>query len=337
VRFNGTTNPDINMMEYQSRMAPNDTDDQLAKMFQHSLKDAALRWFHRLPEGSIDSFGALRDAFIERYACSRSGPKDLSTLFRMKQGSRESLKDFAKRFKDEALQLENVREHKAMICVAFREAIRAGSDIWTSLTKSTPRTMGALEAKIVKYERLEENRPKTNEKVNAVAVQPTSSAQSQTSEKGKKRKIEHQAAQPAAKAQRHMRAFTRLTISLDELLGKIKNRNYFEWPKEGDAIVTLDEEDPFRYCHYHEGSGHWTRQCVAFKELVEKLLKDGYLHEYVANPKPGATANTNRQIVEVEEEPILVILDQAEVGRHGTGPGGFDKAKAELGAAPPSA
>ena len=63
--------PYDHMLYFNQAMILNAGDDQLlCKVFPTSLKGPVLAWFHKLPRGSINTFGELWVAFVSQYLCS---------------------------------------------------------------------------------------------------------------------------------------------------------------------------------------------------------------------------------------------------------------------------
>ena len=69
--YDGSSNPYDHMLHFTQAMILNAGDDRLLyKVFPTSLKGPALAWFHKLPRGSINSFGELWAVFVSQYLCS---------------------------------------------------------------------------------------------------------------------------------------------------------------------------------------------------------------------------------------------------------------------------
>ena len=63
--YDGSSDPYDHMLHYNQAMILSAGDDMLLyKVFPASLKGPALAWFHKLPRGSINTFGELWAAFI---------------------------------------------------------------------------------------------------------------------------------------------------------------------------------------------------------------------------------------------------------------------------------
>ena len=69
--YNGSSDPYDHMLHFNQEMILNDGDDRLlCKVFLASLKGPALAWFHKLPRGSINTFGELWATFVSQYLCT---------------------------------------------------------------------------------------------------------------------------------------------------------------------------------------------------------------------------------------------------------------------------
>ena len=70
----------------------------MCKVFPSSLEPVAMRWFDRLDEGSISSYGGLTRTFRARFmTCSRV-PRPLDYLMSMEMKERETLKTYFDRY-----------------------------------------------------------------------------------------------------------------------------------------------------------------------------------------------------------------------------------------------
>ena len=69
--YDGSSDPYDHMMHFNQAMILSAGNDCLScKVFLASLKGPALAWFHKIPRGSINSFGKLWATFISQYLCS---------------------------------------------------------------------------------------------------------------------------------------------------------------------------------------------------------------------------------------------------------------------------
>ena len=97
--YDGSTDPYDHMLHFNQTMILNAGNDCLmCKVFLASLKGPALDWFHKLPRGSINSFGELWAAFISQYLCSIRHKGNTSSLQTILKREDESIRDFTRRF-----------------------------------------------------------------------------------------------------------------------------------------------------------------------------------------------------------------------------------------------
>uniref|UniRef100_A0A2N9EZE4 Uncharacterized protein n=1 Tax=Fagus sylvatica TaxID=28930 RepID=A0A2N9EZE4_FAGSY len=64
-----------------------------------------------------------------------------------------------------------------------------------------------------------------------------------------------------------------------KILPQIKNKPYFVWPAKLGGDPASRESKP--YCAYHRERGHLTESCSNYKALLEELVRDGHLHQFV--------------------------------------------------------
>ena len=69
--YNGSSYPYDLMLHFNQAMILNAGNDRLlCKVFPTNLKGPALAWFHKIPKGSLKSFGELWATFVSQYPCS---------------------------------------------------------------------------------------------------------------------------------------------------------------------------------------------------------------------------------------------------------------------------
>ena len=98
--YNGSSDPYDHMLHFNQAMILNAKDDRLlCKVYPASLKGPALAWFHKLPRGSINSFGKLWTTFVSQYLCSVRQKGNISSLQAILKQEDESIREFTCRFK----------------------------------------------------------------------------------------------------------------------------------------------------------------------------------------------------------------------------------------------
>ena len=79
--YDSSSDPYDHMLHYHQAMILKAGDDRLlCKVFPASLKGPALAWFHKLPRGSINTFGELWVAFVSQYLCSVRQKGNINSL-----------------------------------------------------------------------------------------------------------------------------------------------------------------------------------------------------------------------------------------------------------------
>ena len=199
----------------------------LCRSFPTTLKRAAKEWFTKLPTLSIDSFKQLGSAFLCHFV-GRQRPKRLANhLFTIKQGEKETLWSYVKRFTRETLEVDEV-DNKVQL-TTFKARLKS-REFMVSLAKNPPKIMAEMLLKAQKY---------MNAKDTLAAIKNVE----KTGDKGKKeddrrgRKRERPNRRPSDENKRkdertlQMVKFTPLVMSVDKILAQIKDEHYLKWPK----------------------------------------------------------------------------------------------------------
>ena len=97
--YNGMTDLDDHIAQYKQQMfmtaIPRDLREAyMCKGFGSSLIRPTLQWYTNLPNNSICSFAQLIDTFVEQFASSRKLEHDSQHPNTIRQGSKESLRDY---------------------------------------------------------------------------------------------------------------------------------------------------------------------------------------------------------------------------------------------------
>ena len=137
-------------------MILNTGDDRLlCKVFPASLKGPTLAWFHKLPRGSINSFGELWVVFVSQYLCSGRQKWNISSLHAILKREDESIRDFTRRFR-QAVQQIDIYSMDAVL-QNFRRSFRPTTPFFQSLSLDPPATMEELYRQADKFSTLEDN------------------------------------------------------------------------------------------------------------------------------------------------------------------------------------
>ena len=120
----------------------------LCRSFPTALKGVAREWFTKLSMSSVDNFEQLSNAFL-RHFIRRQRPKRLADyLLTIKQGEKETLRSYVKRFTQETLE-EDEADYKVQL-TTFKARLRS-RDLVASLVKNPPKTMAEMLLKAQKH------------------------------------------------------------------------------------------------------------------------------------------------------------------------------------------
>ena len=85
----------MHVSHYRQVMAGHRRNDALmCLIFPASLGELDLKWFKRLPEGSIERWQQLAEAFVTRFKTNTRTPKEVNHLLGVKMESGGSLKAY---------------------------------------------------------------------------------------------------------------------------------------------------------------------------------------------------------------------------------------------------
>ena len=93
--YEGSSDPYYHMLHFNQAMSLNAVNNQLlCKVFPASRKGPALAWFHKLPRGSLNTFGELWVSFVSQYLCSVRHKGSISSLQSILKRDDGSIRDF---------------------------------------------------------------------------------------------------------------------------------------------------------------------------------------------------------------------------------------------------
>ncbi|MQM14764.1 hypothetical protein Taro_047699, partial [Colocasia esculenta] len=106
VPYDGTTDPADHIHGFESHMVFHGASDATnCCAFPATLKETARAWFEALPTGSISSFHQLKKSFRDNFLGGRLQSRTAASLLSVRKKKGESLWDYIKRFRTEALRI----------------------------------------------------------------------------------------------------------------------------------------------------------------------------------------------------------------------------------------
>ena len=120
----------------------NHIDALMYRVFPSSLGDLRLKWFDKLPAGTIWSFHQLTESFVTLFVINTKAPKGVVSLLTLQKGKNESLCNYNKLY----LELYNRIEEcsKELDVVSYRLGLTLREKLWEELILSPPTNLRDL-------------------------------------------------------------------------------------------------------------------------------------------------------------------------------------------------
>ncbi|XP_028089000.1 uncharacterized protein LOC114289464 [Camellia sinensis] len=269
----------------------------MCKVFPSSLGETGLRWFDRLPVGSIHGWKQLSEEFLARFVSNTKIPKEPDTLFGLRKEQEKTLRNYARRHWEEYNDLEENVCSEQMAVMSFKYGLRPESKLRQSLTKRPATALKDLRARIEQYARLEDDQ---------IPIEETSAEQTarhkKRTDRGEHRGI---AVNEVDKSKSHETVVTVFNEPIYQILEKIKREPFFVWPPKmlGDPA----RRNQKLRCTYHQDMGYMTQNYRALKQHLEDLVAAGHLRDYINQDKEVAELGNLPPEPNVEHPPRLII------------------------------
>ncbi|XP_075658918.1 uncharacterized protein LOC142628762 [Castanea sativa] len=241
------------------------------RLFSTTLKRAAREWFTKLPTSSIDNFEQLSSSFLRHFVGGQLLRRPVDHLLTIKQGEKETLRSYVKRFTRETLEVDEADDRVQLI--TFKARLKS-KEFVVSLTKNPPKTMVEMLLKAQKYMNAED----------ALAVIKDKGKTSE--EKGRKEeerrgwKREHSDRQTNDGGKRRdEKAHRTMSTTSNDL---------------GHYVRHLTYADRKKYCCFHKDHNHYIEDCIDLKEQIEELIRKGKLQRFVKKGGPSRTRDDDK-------------------------------------------
>ncbi|XP_075655075.1 uncharacterized protein LOC142625275 [Castanea sativa] len=254
--FDGLKDPLDHLNTFKTTLGLQQPPDEiLCRSFTTTLKGTALEWFTKLPTSSIDSFETLGIAFLRHFVSGQCPKRPADHLLTIKQGEKETLRSYVKRFTRETLEVDEADDKVQL--TTFKAGLKSRKFV-VSLAKNPPKTMAEMLLKAQKY-------------MNAEDALAAIKDVEKTEEKGKRednrkgRKRERPDRRPTdgnkRKDERTPRTvkFTPLVIPIEKILARIKDEHVLKWPRPLHSFPNMRDKN--KYCRFHKDHGHYTKDC----------------------------------------------------------------------------
>ena len=203
-------------------------------------------------------------------------------LLSIRQGEKETLRSYVKRFTRETLEVDEA-DDKVQLTI-FKAGLRS-RDLLASLAKNPPRTMAEMLLKAHKYMNAEDA-------VAAIKDDEKSGDKGRKDDECRGQKRERPSRRTTDtnrwRDDKNTRTvkFTPLVMPVDKILMQIKDEHYLKWPRS--LLSSPHIRNKNKYFRFHKDHGHYMEDCRDLKEQIEELIRKGKLQKYV---KKGEYSN----------------------------------------------
>ena len=147
--FNGLKDPLDHLNPFKTTLGLQQPPEEiLFRSFPITLKGAPREWFTKLPKSFVESFEQLSDAFLRHFVEGQQPKRPADHLLTIRQGEKETLRSYMKRFTRETLEVDKVDDIVQLM--TFKAGLKS-RDFVLSLVKNPPKMMVEMLLKAKKY------------------------------------------------------------------------------------------------------------------------------------------------------------------------------------------
>ncbi|GKV28900.1 hypothetical protein SLEP1_g37888 [Rubroshorea leprosula] len=271
--YDGSGDPDEHLNTYQAIMRiQNANNAMMCKVFPATLKSTARRWYHKLPRHSIDSYAQLAKLFSNKFASQREIKRTATELMQVHQKEGESLRDYMQRFNKATLDIDNVPD---TICLlALLHGLKPGRFL-DNLLENPPKSWNEVNDRSASFILSEDFQSSKRRADDRQGKEPK---QLEGRDDKKKQKVgEQRGKQPSYPK---YDSYIPLNSPRSQILAQIQHWVKRPPPQMHDS----SRADRSKYCDYHRGYGHITKDCQSLKDELEFLARSGKFEGYVQKP-----------------------------------------------------
>ncbi|XP_075640399.1 uncharacterized protein LOC142612168 [Castanea sativa] len=250
--FDGLKDPQDHLNTFKTTLGLQQPPDEImCPSFPTTLKGAGREWFTRLPTSSIDNFEQLSSAFLRHFVGGQRPKRPADHLLTIKQGEKETLRSYVKRFTRETLEVDDADDKVQL--TTFKAGLRSREFV-VSLAKNLPRTMAEMLLKAQKYMNAEDA-------LAAIIDEGRSKKEGRHEDerRGKRGSV--------------------------QTVEEIQDQHYLQWPKPLHSSPNVRDKN--KYCRFHKDHGHYTEDCRDLRGQIEELIQKGKLQKYVKKGEPS--------------------------------------------------
>ncbi|KAF5933474.1 hypothetical protein HYC85_029645 [Camellia sinensis] len=167
--YDGKTDPYMHVSHFRQVMAGRRRNDALmCLIFPSSLGKLGLKWFERLPEGSIERWQWLAEAFVTRFKTNTKTPKEVDHLLSVRMEPSDTLKAYNSRYWDTFNEILDCPVNLAI--TQYKRGLPLGYRLKDSLTMSQQTSMWHLMQRINEHIRVEDDAATSTAETTSMAM-----------------------------------------------------------------------------------------------------------------------------------------------------------------------
>ncbi|XP_034218184.1 uncharacterized protein LOC117629717 [Prunus dulcis] len=278
--YTGTEDPLTHLHSFQSAIGCKGLSDEgQCLLFPSSLIEAALNWFYRLEPETDEPLREYVARFSHEYSrCPETDNRAAYGAFK------SSLRSSHFRY---LVHSSNWRKYDELMKQA---AVHAKAEYFNSKPSVSARREdsepSAYPAKAPSYERVDSYSAGHKRKDNRADRRDLP-------KKGKRRYGHNDNRAPLQNRDHDNEVFTLLNTTYEAVLmneQEIIPKSNLRRPNRQDNRKTG------KFCRYHQHNSHNKENCISLRKIVERLIREGKLDQYIARRPPALVPNPTRQI-----------------------------------------
>ncbi|XP_047163972.1 uncharacterized protein LOC124833515 [Vigna umbellata] len=284
-RYSGSDDPDNHLRNFIDAMAfYTDNDPVICRAFSLSLKDEALEWFHTLPRNSVDCLATIESLFRKQYAANKKPAMTVAELVNTKQEKDETLKAFMQRYTETAQRVKDI--NPTFIISNLPSCLRP-RHFAEQLYADPPASMEELQSTIAKFIRIEDHR-------NSRWKQHQDVPNHEAKKPAKRSTNDYKPDRTPRKESGWMSKYDRYT-TLNAPRARVLEEALHAELLTVRRKATPKNADNSKACRFHMNHGHDTEECNMVKDELERLIRAGYLQNYIKDRVTTRTATPRRK------------------------------------------
>ncbi|XP_026459292.1 uncharacterized protein LOC113359949 [Papaver somniferum] len=258
-----------------------------------SLEGESKNWFYTSPDESIRNYGTLVETFLEIYMHNSIARPRINKRFTLARRFRELLRSLTDIWRKLCTDIGKVPVDQQIF--GFENSLGKSDPIWIAMYTEKPQTLKEMRKMQEHYIALEEIQEGAQDRGVHEASTTAGATPQGDSKRSEKRPMAPQQGSckkewvEKGKRPRHdPRTYTPLNTPLEEIFKEVENKNDIRYPKTRGIQFNETRNHP-EFFHYHQYRGNLTNNCREVKDIVQHIIRDGYLRYFVkqTTPKPN--------------------------------------------------